>query len=155
MAGSRSSRVLYLSSKKRPAHSNIMTEWLIGAPPSEQLLSIIFHWKSQKTPFSRPQKIRKKRVSSAFIFGRLFFFLSIALVSQKVLVTPSPFKIPNKTARLFVTATSVGLLQLWFPLPARHFSLLSPPLSANETPAGGPAVNTNALIVKSTISQPK
>lgn len=118
--------------------------------PLEQPLSIIFHSTSQKTPFLPP----KKQVSSV-IFGRLFS-PGIVLVSQKSAVTPSPFKLPNKTACLFVMATSMVLLQLWSPshLPSR-VECSPTSFSANETPAGGPAVNTNALIDESTISQPK
>uniref|UniRef100_A0A672FX73 Transmembrane protein 195 n=1 Tax=Salarias fasciatus TaxID=181472 RepID=A0A672FX73_SALFA len=95
----------------------------------------------------------------------------------KSVVTPRLFKLLNKIACLvcFLFFVCVCLL-----LPVLHLSdhylheacsvvvpthththththtpVVSPSLSENETPAGGPAVNTNALIVESTISQPK
>lgn len=53
--------------------------------PLEQLLSIIFHSNSQKTPFSLRQNT-----------GLLRSYLWTALVSQKRCVTPSFYKVPNK-----------------------------------------------------------
>lgn len=161
------SPLLILQPKSRSvSHHGRMSD---GRSLSEQPLSIIFHSSSQETPFLLLPQKKKQQVSSAVIFGSLFS-PDILLVSQKALSRPAPSNSQIKRP-VFLwwlpprCCLSCGPLPLSRPpsLFLSNTNTHTPPIQgrgflsspANETPAGGPAVNTNALIVKSTISQPK
>lgn len=89
--------------------------------PLKQPLSIIFHSTSQETPSSSIRK--KERVSSAVIFGRLFFPAGIVLVSQKVASRPSSsnsqIKFPVFFSLLLMAASSTSFT----PAPLSDVSL--------------------------------